>query len=164
MSEPFPPLAYSWWVLLLGLGLMASAGLLILAGRLGWLERLSVDPGGTPAPTPPALPQEPTEAELRERYLEKLATLQAAHANGPLSAREFHLEVAALIRDFGVERHLGAADGTLRSMTSAEAAAVFPGTRAAALLARCQAPSFSEKPEADVATTVALAREVIATW
>lgn len=148
IHDPVPPAAYSTWVWIVGLALLAAIALWY------WWVRRSTRP--RPAPDLP----DSHWVSLRESTLAKVEAAEAQYRNGHASLRELHLELNTILREFATAR-LGR---DAMWMTAAELAR-FEGTdRLADLLGEYQEPAFAYDSDAQAMAATASAREVITTW
>ena len=148
IHDPVPPAAYSTWVWIVGLALLAAIAVWY------WWVRRSTRP--RPAPDLP----DSHWVSLRETTLGKVEAAEAQYRNGNASLRELHLELNTILREFATER-LGR---DAMWMTAGELAE-FEGTdRVSHLLADYEEPAFSYDTDAQAMAATARAREVISTW
>ncbi|HZK05986.1 MAG TPA: hypothetical protein VFC82_09090 [Actinomycetaceae bacterium] len=146
--DPASPAAYSWWVPALGAVLV----LLVIAWLVFVLRR--------PRAVPEGKKRDREAGELRAEYGRRLEDYYVQYTAGTLTLRDFHLEVAGLVRGFGTER-MGR---DLAWMSRGEVVEYFPGSDLGELLARCEQPSFSHDPDAEAAQTFGMAQGVITEW
>lgn len=148
IHEPVPPAAYSTWVWVVGLALIAG-----IAAWYWWVLRHT-----RPRPAPD-LPDSHWTS-LREKTLAKVETAEEQYRSGNVDLRALHLELNTILREFATER-LGR---DAMWMTAGELAE-FEGTdRVSHLLADYEEPAFSYDTDAQAMAATARAREVISTW
>lgn len=142
-----PPEAYSWWVPVLGAGL-----LLLVAAWLAFvlLSTRRRDPAEQPA----------MAEDTRGRYETAVDGVFADYRSGELDLRALHLRLARLMRDFASER-IGR---DVRPWTRSEIAAHDPTARVGDLLAVWEEPSFARRSDAEAQAAADRAREVIRQW
>ncbi len=148
IHDPVPPAAYSVWVWVVGLALLAG-----IIAWYWWVRRFT-----RPRPAPD-LPDSHW-ASLREGSLSRVDLAEQQYRNGHVQLRELHLELNTILREFATER-LGQ---DAMWMTAAEIARLEGTDRIAHLLSRFEEPAFSFDSDAQAMDATARTREVISTW
>lgn len=149
VGEPLDPVLYSWWVLALGI--------VLVLGALAWVLWVLRRPRTVPLAQMMRDRQAP---KVRLSYGQKLEALYRRFVERSIDVREFHLQTAVLVREFGSER----VGRDLSTLSRGEVEAFYPGTELGPLLARCEQPSFSRDASGQAQQTFNWAREVIAQW
>lgn len=147
-DDAFDPVLYSWWVPTLG-GLA-----IVLAGLLLWCVLRKPKPSTKPVQT------EAEAAKSRSTALGRVQEQYERFEKGEIDLREFHLKVAAIVREFGSQR-MGR---DMTAMTRAEVEESYPRGGVGVLLRRCEQPSFSRDSKAEARTTMDKVAEVIGKW
>lgn len=148
INDPAPPAAYSTWVWVIGLALIAAI--------VAWYWWVHHHTRPRPAPDLP----DAHWASLRETTLQKVARAEEQYRSGHVDLRSLHLELNTILREFATER-LGR---DAMWMTAAEIGR-FEGTeQVSGLLAEFEEPAFSFDSDAQAMAATARCREVISTW
>ncbi len=147
-DDTIGPLLYTWWVPTLGVLAIALAGLLL------WFAlRPPRQKGGRRQTNAQAAS---SRATARSRVEEEYARFES----GEIDLRTFHLQVAAIVREFGSAR-MGR---DLTAMTRSEVEVAYPRGGVGILLKRCEQPSFSRDSRAEARATLSQVIEVIDRW
>lgn len=148
IHDPFPPAAYSTWVWVTGLAL--------IAGIIAWYWWVGRHTRPRPAPDMP----ESHWVSLRKKALGRIDHVEGQYRAGNTDLRSLHLELNTILRQFATER-LGR---DAMWMTAAEIGEFQGGRPVADLLARFEEPAFAFDSDAQAMAGTASAREVISTW
>lgn len=149
VGDPLDPVLYSWWVLALGI--------VLVLGALAWVLWVLRRPRTV---NYAQMVRDRKAPQVRITYGQQLEELFARFQRREIDPREFHLEVAELVRKFGSER-MGR---DLSTMSRSEVERFAPGTELGPLLARCEEPSFARDPQSIGMQTFQWARQVITQW
>lgn len=159
VDELYDPVLYSWWVPVVGVLLVAAA-----VGYVIWAVRSTRRrPAPPPPPAAPVLASRGDPyAAVRPLYLSKVDVLEQRFTAGELDARALHLELSAVVRDFGtVRRGLDTRVLTLSDLRR------LTGTRDLAnLIETYYRPAFARYGTVGASTERAIdgARRVISRW
>ncbi|MBX9245991.1 hypothetical protein ICW40_14375 [Actinotalea ferrariae] len=162
VDELNDPVLYSWWVPVLGVLLVALA-----IGYVVWAVRYTRRRPEHDAP-PPAPPQrrlgpyDDPYASVRPVYLAKVDAVEARFAAGELDARALHLELSAVVREFGSVRR----GVDTRVLTLSDLRRVDGTRRLANLIETYYRPAFARSGALGASTEQAIAgaRRVISQW
>lgn len=143
-----PPIQYSWWVWVAGLALLA-----LVAAWYVWVVR-------TTRPRPPGSPDPAAFAGLRKEHLALVDEAYDRFTAGTADLRALHLDLNHAIRSFAT----GRTGVDTSSLTVAEFTRIEHGSALAMLLEDYSEPAFARSSDAQAATAVEQAREVIRTW
>ncbi|WP_182112456.1 MULTISPECIES: hypothetical protein [unclassified Actinotalea] len=161
VDELNDPVLYSWWVPVLGVLLMALAVAYVV-----WAVRHTRRRPEHDAPPPPPIrrlgPYDDPFATVRPVYLAKVDALEQRFAAGELDTRALHLELSAVVREFGtVRRGVDTRVLTLSDLRRVD------GTRTLAnLIETYYRPAFARYGALGASSERAIqgAREVIRRW
>ncbi len=162
VDELYDPVLYSWWVTVLGVVLVALAVAYVVWAVRFTRRRPEHDEPPPPAPPRRLGPYEDPFAELRPVYLGKVDALEQRFVAGELDARALHLELSAVVRDFGtVRRGVDA-----RVLTLSELRRIEGTRRLANLIETYYRPAFARYGSLGASSEKALdgARRVISQW
>ncbi|HCX86080.1 MAG TPA: hypothetical protein DHV14_13290 [Micrococcales bacterium] len=148
-AEAQPPTQYSWWVWVLGLVLLA-----LIAGWYWWVLR------STRPHAPGRSRRGDAYAAVRAQHLALLDEAQGRFESGESDLRALHLDLNHVIRQFATAR----TGIDTSSLTVAEFGRIEHGSALAVLLEDYSEPAFAAVSDAQAATAVDQAREVVRAW
>lgn len=161
VDELNDPVLYSWWVPVLGVVLVALAVAYVV-----WAVRHTRRrPEQDVPPAPPVRqlgPYDDPYASVRPVYLAKVDALEQRFDAGELDARALHLELSAVVREFGTVRR----GVDTRVLTLSDLRRVDGARSLANLIETYYRPAFARYGAVGASTERALegAREVISRW
>lgn len=162
VDELYDPVLYSWWVPVLGAVLMTLAVAYVVWAVRHTRRRPEHDAPPPPPPQRRLGPYDDPYAGVRPVYLAKVDALEARYVAGELDARSLHLELSAVVRDFGsVRRGVDA-----RVLTLSELRRIEGARRLANLIETYYRPAFARYGTVGASSEQALAgaRRVISQW
>jgi len=148
IHAPSPPVAYSTWVWV--------GGLALIAGILAWYWWVMRHTRPRPAPDLPASHW----ASVRQEALNKIDSVESEFRNGHLDLRALHLELNTILREYATER----LDRDAMWMSASEIAEFDGAKQASELLAAFEEPSFAYDTDAEALAGVHELRGVVQSW